>query len=394
MQMDINVALQNPLTRIVYVVFGESGGMFHYAQQLSEAATENADASLVVYAGTEGPAGVERRSPAGISRRILERVTGALQKYSPGQYWALADRLVDEAKPDIVHITSPSVGLHPLVHRLNQRGVDIVYTVHDPVPHDEGRTTWGKIHGTYHMRYELPGVLSGCSAIHVHSPKHRDQIRGLYGQTLADKVYAVQHGAGLPPAIAGGTRIPFELESLVRDLPTFLFFGRIERYKGLDILFEALRFLEQTGTAVNVVVAGNGMMPSPPADLEDVRLICINRFIADEEVRALFEACDVVLLPYTDATQSGVVPMAYAFGKPVIASQVGALDEIVVGGTTGLLVPPSAPETLARAMRVLAGDTERIASLAQGAQEYMDTHLSWRAIARVHQQKYREILDQ
>jgi glycosyltransferase involved in cell wall biosynthesis len=177
------------------------------------------------------------------------------------------------------------------------------------------------------------------------------------------------------------------------SIPGFLFFGRIERYKGLDVLFEALGHLEAIGLECNIVVAGQGLLPALPLKLERVRLVCINRFIADEEVRSLFSGCDAVLVPYVDATQSGVVPMAYAFGKPVIASKVGALDEIVIDDVTGVLVPPGNARELADSVLMLAKDRVKIERLAAGATEYMESNLSWRVVARAHLQRYRLVLD-
>ena len=66
----------------------------------------------------------------------------------------------------------------------------------------------------------------------------------------------------------------------------------------------------------------------------------INTYISDEEVTELFTISDVIVLPYISATQSGIIPIAYAFKKPVIASNVGAISEVVDDGITGILVPP------------------------------------------------------
>ena len=157
-----------PRMRIVYVVFGASGGMFHYAQQLVSAASGDAAASLVVKNGGGPAVANDERARGGFAGDWLGRISRRFEKYSARQYLDLADRIVDGAAPDIVHITSPSVGLDPLVGRLKQHGVAVVYTIHDPIPHDEVRTTLGKIHSAYHARIELPRVLCHCSAIHVH----------------------------------------------------------------------------------------------------------------------------------------------------------------------------------------------------------------------------------
>jgi glycosyltransferase involved in cell wall biosynthesis len=379
--------------RVAYVVFGASGGMFHYAQQLADAATLEADVRLVVGDVFGGKVTEAHLSSHGITRRVFTSLARRIEKYRARPYKRMADRIVREGEPDIVHITAPSVGLRAIVDRLTELGVAVVYTVHDPMPHDETRTLWGKFHTAYYLRFALPRVLLRCAAIHVHSPKHCCQLEKLYGESISRKSYAVQHGAGLPANIACGTRVPPELQHIDMSIPGFLFFGRIERYKGLDVLFEALGHLEAIGLECNIVVAGQGLLPALPLKLERVRLVCINRFIADEEVRSLFSGCDAVLVPYVDATQSGVVPMAYAFGKPVIASKVGALDEIVIDDVTGVLVPPGNARELADSVLMLAKDRVKIERLAAGATEYMESNLSWRVVARAHLQRYRLVLD-
>jgi len=76
----------------------------------------------------------------------------------------------------------------------------------------------------------------------------------------------------------------------------------------------------------------------------------IDRFIPDDEVGLYFSAADLVVLPYRSATQSGIVPIAFAFERPVIATRVGGLSEAVRDGETGLLVEPNSPAALAEAI--------------------------------------------
>ena len=71
-------------------------------------------------------------------------------------------------------------------------------------------------------------------------------------------------------------------------------------------------------------------------------------YVPNREVPSLFRRAHVVALPYRSATQSGIVPLAYQFGVPVIASDVGGLSEVVRDGKTGLLFPPGDSERLAR----------------------------------------------
>jgi glycosyltransferase involved in cell wall biosynthesis len=80
------------------------------------------------------------------------------------------------------------------------------------------------------------------------------------------------------------------------------------------------------------------------------RIQIIDSFIPDEEVSLYFSAADLVVLPYESATQSGIVPIAHAFERPVVTTRVGGLPEAVRGGETGLLVEPRNPAALAEAI--------------------------------------------
>ena len=135
-----------------------------------------------------------------------------------------------------------------------------------------------------------------------------------------------------------------------------LLFGRIFAYKGLEQLVRAEAALKDTLPNLRITIAGRGddpwafrsLMGKP--DRYDIR----HGFIEDPEVAQLFLDADVVVLPYTEASQSGVLNLAAAFGKPVIVTDVGELRASVEPNGLGMVVPPGDSERLARAIRILA----------------------------------------
>jgi len=130
-----------------------------------------------------------------------------------------------------------------------------------------------------------------------------------------------------------------------------LFFGHVRPFKGLDL---ALRAWRQLQTEVTLVVAGEAWWKGEEEyrelarGLANVRLEF--RFIPDAEIATYFAACDVVLAPYRIEAQSGVALTAFHFARPVIATRVGGLPEIIEEGVNGMLVAPEDPAALARAV--------------------------------------------
>ena len=155
-------------------------------------------------------------------------------------------------------------------------------------------------------------------------------------------------------------------ERLGLDGEVAVFFGYVRRYKGLDTLLEAWPMVRAHRPAT-LVVAGEFYDDAAPYREQVARVNAgaaadsagtgarppvrlLDRYLADEEVEALFKAADVVVLPYRSATQSGVTHVAYALGTPVITTDVGGLSETVRPGGTGLVVPPEDPAALAEAV--------------------------------------------
>lgn len=165
---------------------------------------------------------------------------------------------------------------------------------------------------------------------------------------------------------------------------TLLFFGRIEAYKGLRVLLDALDILNaRSSEPVRLIIAGRG------SDLETQRsrieansaIELIDQFIPVEAIPRLFSRSAIVVLPYIDATQSGVAALAFAFGRPVIASATGALPEVVREGETGMLVPPGDATSLAGAIERVLTSEQLWQKLSDGALHCAQSDLSWDSIA-------------
>lgn len=131
-----------------------------------------------------------------------------------------------------------------------------------------------------------------------------------------------------------------------------LFFGYVRKYKGLDLLISALPLALKHLPELKLLIVGEFYddVSSYTALIEELGLkdnvILINKFVPNEEVGLYYNTSDVVVLPYRSATQSAVLNVAYSFGKPVIAANVGGLGEFIKDGYTGIIVEPGSPEAI------------------------------------------------
>ena len=128
--------------------------------------------------------------------------------------------------------------------------------------------------------------------------------------------------------------MPEELKGL--DKPYILFFGRIEAYKGISILYHAFMKSEDLQKKYQLVVAGRGELDFERTP-EDYGVTFINRYIKDSEVSYLYQHAQCVVYPYISATQSGVLSLAFYYQVPVLASDVPFFKSIINSSSTGLL---------------------------------------------------------
>jgi len=143
---------------------------------------------------------------------------------------------------------------------------------------------------------------------------------------------------------------------------------------------------------VEIVIAGEGAGIYRPTTANDSRITLIDRFLTDEEIAELCQQCSVVATPYVEATQSGIVPVAYAFSKPVVTTDVGALPEQVEDGITGLVVPPNQPELLARAITKILNDPMMAADMGSAGYRKSHTDMSWDKVTDIVCSTYEQVL--
>ena len=274
--------------------------------------------------------------------------------------------------PDIIHYQVHNPLLCAVLPLL--RGCPHVATIHDVKPHPGEDSMFHR------------GAIS-YKALLYYSRKYSDHIF-VHGNNLkkdmmenfsvpGGKVHAMPMGEH---EVEPFTR--YENKDLQEDGNTILFFGRIHAYKGLDYLIKAEPFITREVPDAKIIIAGTG------EDFTRYEMIMENRekfivhnyLIPYDEGAALFQRSSVVVLPYIEASQSGVVTTAYGFGKPVIVTDVGSIPEIVDEGKTGFIVSPMNPEALAGAIVRLLKNNDQRKSMGKNALKKLKTDLSWDTI--------------
>lgn len=162
-----------------------------------------------------------------------------------------------------------------------------------------------------------------------------------------------------------------------------LFFGRIDKYKGLNILLDAMPLIIKEIPNVRLTIAGNGDLNPYRNQLSKVidNIDIHNEWIKDEDVAGYISQAEILILPYSHATQSGVIPLAYAFSIPVIATDVGCLSEQVIDKKTGYLIEKNNPEILALSVIKMLNNRAELKEMGQFAHQYMLENLTWEASA-------------
>ena len=158
-----------------------------------------------------------------------------------------------------------------------------------------------------------------------------------------------------------------------------LFLGRIVPYKGIHLLIEAVKILQEQ-YPIHLVVAGHG---EQYFNFDGVKSYdFINRSISNEEIVRLIEDCDMVVLPYSSASQSGIPMTVFAFNKPIIASNVDGLSEVIDHMKTGILVDNLNGQSFANSIEQLLLDDKLKNQMEEKIKKkYSTGEFSWYSIA-------------
>jgi glycosyltransferase involved in cell wall biosynthesis len=171
-------------------------------------------------------------------------------------------------------------------------------------------------------------------------------------------------------------------DNISRNRNKFLFLGRIEKYKGLELLVKSFQIAKQSCPNISMSIVGKGLIDEQlKKHILELDIQLINRWVSESELSEIVASHGVIVMPYLSATQSGVAAVALGNGLPAIATDVGALPEQIIHGRNGLIVPQNDANGLAEAMLTVSQDYTVAYQMSKEACLIADMMYSWDKIA-------------
>jgi len=345
--------------RVTIITLIDEGGMVHYTSQLSSHLGQLVDVTVIVSQGCN----LAHFGENVCVRRVRIPPKGGWLNKDNLQIWRLL-HTISETEPDVIHLSGSHPWILALYPFLKVKKYPVVATVHDVKLHLGEATAVARLTNYVYIR--------SADHIFVHGTKLKTEL--MNAGIAETKVSSIPHGA---------YSFFVRPNACAEQVGMILFFGRIRPYKGLDFLLEAMPSILRELPNAQLIIAGRGNLAElQPAIQSSTNTTVMNRFIPDDQVAELFERAAVVVLPYVEGSQTGVVPIAYSFKKPVVVTNVGSINEVVEDGKTGFIVPPRDSAALADAVATLLKDRQLRVQMGENAYRKMNEDLSWDTVAR------------
>jgi glycosyltransferase involved in cell wall biosynthesis len=274
-------------------------------------------------------------------------------------------RFVRSVNPDIIHCNG-FVGFDYFWFLLRNK-YPIVQTIHDPFPHLGENSYLDFAVRKLNYSFISKKILLNTSQRDEFIARNKFKSKNIFNSSLGPYTHLSQ----------------LARENGRKPSNNILFFGRISPYKGIEYLIRAVKQLAMEIPDIKLTIAGQGNFWFDISEIRDSKNFeIINEFIPTQQLIQLLNEAEMVVCPYTDATQSGVIMTAFAFCKPVVATNVGGLAEMVDDGKTGRLVASRNVDQLAAAIGELLTDREKLERLSRNiCAEYFEGGHSWDRIA-------------
>lgn len=342
------------MKKIVLVSLSNAMGMQLYCSQLANILAKKHDVSIIVtkyFDSSNINANVKIYKFFSTKRPTIDKGLLYINSYLN------ALKVINSC--DVVHFLNS----HPSNIILLNRGkcANSVFTLHDPTPHSNDLL--GK------CRSIIDKIISKqTNKIIIHSKMHlnNDLVKKYINKTYVTPLASKSKSKKYNPIVNNNV---------------FLFFGRIEDYKGIDIFIEAIEMLSKDNYKFKAVIAGAGDFTKYKRKIFHENNYVINNYVIPEkEVSQLFINSTFCIMPYKTASQSGVIPLSYYYSRPVIVTNIESLTENIVLNKTGFVID-NAYSLYCLLKKILVGEYN-LDKLSQNAFEYGNKFLSMEKMAK------------
>lgn len=414
--------MENKL-RLVLVEPNGSGGLIHYSYQLCTAlADEGADVTLITGKDYElahlphnfrvnnmldlwslfDPQVIQNLEATAWQRRwhklrwTMRRGQRAIRLIMA---WVNLTNYLSKLDPDIVQFSKINFPFEAIfLAQMRRNGLTLTQICHE----FELREQEGPFSSLILSAYA--DIYKNFSAMFFHANENCQKFLSLFPFVQRERTHIIPHGNSgwlldhFPQQF--DLNILREHYGILPGQPVILFFGLLSPSKGIEDLVEAFALVRRSCDA-KLLIAG---YPTKHIDMDKLKeqiaslhltefVILDPRYVPLEEVSALMGLATVVVYPYRSSTQSGALQVAYTFGRPVVATEVGGLPEAVEQGRSGFLVPANSPADLAESILKLVTNPELARVMGEYARHLSGTRFSWKTVAKQIIQVYNNLSD-
>jgi len=298
---------------------------------------------------------------------------GFFFKFFPFFVYKKIVEIINKNEIKYVHFLTCDYTLASLIFRLKNK-VSIVYTVHDLIPHETAKEkSLKKMFFDKYIQWGCKKITNNADILVTCS---KEQFYTLQKRYTDKQVCFHQFPSLVTKNIIEGNAVCPELKNTEKYI---LFFGRIDGYKGIDLLYNV--FIEnKIFSDYTLVIAGKGELYFE-RKCDENNVICIDRYIDEMEVKSLYEQASCVVYPYISATMSGVLTLAYAFGTPLLASDIPYFRDNIEDGQTGILFKNKDENDLRTKLQKLLFETD-LQQMKHKQKKIYEQHYSFKSLER------------
>lgn len=288
-------------------------------------------------------------------------------------------KFIFDLNPEIIHLND-FVDFNFLYLLIKNR-IPIVQTIHDPFPHSGANSFKNKLTTIVNNYFVKKRILLNSSQAESYIFKNRLKKDDIYISRLGTYDYL---------------EIFQKKPYINKTSNKILFFGRISPYKGIEELCQIILELIPDFRDLKLVIAGSGDFYFDIKPYEkNPNFEIINRYITIEEMVQLFQETKFLICPYKDATQSGVILSALGLNKPVVATNVGGIAEVIEDQKTGFLVEKDNHDALKEKLKELLANPELLINIERGIKDSkLNGKNNWSTIVENLQKFYNSLINE